>query len=264
VTATMIERADWATPVRNAAAIEVAQDMDAALCRLAADFGAEERRYPALIDFPTLRRTGYHEAFPQLLLAAAELHDPAADAARLLAASNLAAPRWCLAPAVCLHVYAEWAGRTLSAPLVVTARGRCFRNEESTFPGERQIEFEMREIVFAGSAAWLKQIVPQVQGGVESLAGHYHLAGNWEIAEDPFFLPQAQGKAYVQRLKETKWEYRASDGLALASVNWHESFFGTRFSLTDATGEPIHTACVAVGLDRWLSRSRLAPVERDS
>jgi hypothetical protein len=264
VTATMIERAAWASPVRNAAAIEMAQDLDAALRRLAADFCAEERRYPALIDTQTLRNAGYHEAFPQLLLTASPFHDPAADAARLFAASNLAAPCWCLAPAVCLHVYAEWAGRTLPGPLVVTARGRCFRNEESTFPGERQIEFEMREIVLAGSAAWLKQVVPQVQRGVESLARRYHLAGSWEVAEDPFFLPQAQGKAYVQRLKETKWEYRASDGLALASVNWHESFFGTRFGLTDAAGEPIHTACVAVGLDRWLSRSRLIPAERSS
>ena len=41
--------------------------------------------------------------------------------------------------------------------------------------------------------------------------------------------------------------------LALASVNRHRTFFGQRFRLRDARGEALHTACVAVGLDRWLS-----------
>ena len=42
-------------------------------------------RYPALLDTQTLRCTGYHEAFPQLLLTAAPLHDPAADVVKLRA-----------------------------------------------------------------------------------------------------------------------------------------------------------------------------------
>jgi hypothetical protein len=250
-----IEPAAWAAPIRDATDIDRLQALDTELLRVARDFCVHQRRYPALIDRQTLCCAGYHEAFPHLLLAASALHDPAADAARLLAASNLAAPQWCLAPAVCLHVYAEFAGHVLPEPLVVTARGRCFRNEASTLTGERQIEFEMREIVVAGSAAQIQQLVPQIQNGVETVARRFGLAGTWNVAEDPFFLPAAQGKAYLQRLKETKREFCAADGLALASVNWHETFFGTRFCMTDASGEPIHTACVAVGLDRWLSRA---------
>jgi len=264
VTPTTTEPNTWAAPVRDAAAIEQLQQLDAELVRLPADFCAHQRRYPALIDTQTLRFAGYHEAFPHLLLTAASLHDPAADATRLLTASNLSAPRWCLSPAVCLHVYAEFAGQVLAEPLVITARGRCFRNEADTSPGERQIEFEMREIVVAGNAEQLQQLVPQIQSQVEMLAGRHGLAGAWDVAEDPFFLPAARGKAYLQRLKETKWEFRAADGLALASVNWHETFFGTRFGINDADGEPIHTACVAVGLDRWLSRRCISSRERHS
>jgi seryl-tRNA synthetase len=261
---TTTEPAAWAAPIRNCTGIERLQQLDTELLRLASDFCAHQRRYPALIDTQTLCCAGYHDAFPHLLLAAASLHDPAADAARLLEATNLAAPRWCLSPAVCLHVYAEFAGQMLAEPLVVTARGRCFRNEDSTSPGERQIEFEMREIVLAGSAAQLQQLVPQVQSGVEAASRRFGLSGAWTVAEDPFFLPTAQGKAYLQRLKETKSEYRTADGLALTSVNWHETFFGTRFRITDASGEPIHTACVAVGLDRWLSRGDINAAERYS
>jgi hypothetical protein len=57
----------------------------------------------------------------------------------------------------------------------------------------------------------------------------------------------------MQRLLKVKLEYQSLDhnGLALASVNRHGSFFGERFDITCASGEPVHTACVAVGLDRW-------------
>jgi hypothetical protein len=79
------------------------------------------------------------------------------------------------------------------------------------------------------------------------------LAGEWRPATDPFFLPSAMHKAVMQRILEVKLEYqlhRAND-LALASINRHGAFFGQRFSISGPTGEPAHTGCVAVGLDRW-------------
>jgi len=254
VTQITIEPSSPAAPTRDASALALLDQLDAAIVAVAAEFAALKRQYPALIETQSLRRAEYSRAFPHLLLTAAPLADPAAEADRLLAADNLDTPRWCLSPAVCLHVYAEFAGQSLHEPLAVTARGRCFRHESSYIPGERQIEFEMREIVLLGSAAWLQATVPQVRDRLERLARQAGLAGQWSLAEDPFFLPTGRGKGYLQRLQETKWEYQAADGLALASVNWHHAFFGSRFGLTDASGVPIHTACLAVGLDRWLSR----------
>jgi hypothetical protein len=61
------------------------------------------------------------------------------------------------------------------------------------------------------------------------------------------------GKALMQRLLKVKVEYQwpGPGGLALASVNRHASFFGERFGITMPDGQPVHTACIAVGLDRW-------------
>jgi len=123
-------------------------------------------------------------------------------------------------------------------------------------PGVRQIEFEMREIVLAGPKEWVEERAEAARGRLETLARSLGLAGTWEVAEDPFFLPAARGKALLQRLAETKREYQSRDsdppGLALASVNRHGSFFGARFGITGRDGRPIHTACLAIGLDRWL------------
>jgi hypothetical protein len=53
-------------------------------------------------------------------------------------------------------------------------------------------------------------------------------------------------------LMETKIEYVVPDPkpLAVASLNWHDDFFGRRFDLRDRNGGFIHTACLAAGLDR--------------
>jgi hypothetical protein len=246
-----------AAPLRGGSELVLLAHLDGLVRDLAVSIGAQERQYPVLISREDLQRAEYPRAFPHLLLAAAPLCCPEREPACLLERDNLATPSWFLSPAVCYHVYAELAASTLATPAVITARGRCFRNEVSLRPGLRQVEFEMREIVLAGPREWVEVAVQDARVRLEDLARSLRLDGTWEVAEDPFFLPAASGKALLQRLCETKLEYqthaREPVGLALASINRHGTFFGERFGITDTSGRPIDTACVAVGLDRWLS-----------
>ena len=211
--------------------------VDAEVVRIARGMGGYGMHYPALISRPLLERAGYPESFPHLLLTAARL--------------DSSATAWCLSPAVCYHAYAQLAGRTLAAPVTLTARGVCFRDEEHTAPGVRQIEFEMREIVFVGPGEWVRGQSRAAADRVAALARGLGHAGEWLPAEDPFFLPAAAGKAAMQRLLGLKEEFRGPDGLALASINRHGTFFADRFGMRSANGDPVETACVAVGLDRW-------------
>jgi len=246
-----------AAPLRRGRELALLAHLDGLILDLAVSLGADERQYPVLISREALQRAEYPRAFPHLLLAAAPLHAPEREAGSLLERENLATPSWFLSPAVCYHVYAELAASTLATPAVITARGRCFRNEAELNPGFRQVEFEMREIVIAGPKEWVEDTARDARVRLGSLARSLGLEGTWEVAEDPFFLPAASGKAQLQRLCETKLEYqncaRGPVDLALASVNRHGSFFGERFGIIDASGRPIQTACVAFGLDRWLS-----------
>jgi hypothetical protein len=190
-------------------------------------------------------------------MAAAHLADPQRGGLT----GNLASPRWCLSPAVCYHVYCSLAGQTINAPAIVTSAGRCFRNEATTEAGRRQIEFDMREIVMLGPGDWVRTTAIACQKRLAQIAQSFNLAGTWRVAEDPFFLPRAAGQALMQHLKESKLEFCLQDGLAVASVNFHGDFFATRFELRDASGNFIHTACVAAGLDRWASSSKAAATE---
>lgn len=250
----MIGRWHESGPTRAGDDLRALDGVDRRIRSLAMSFGAREVQYPVLISREALERAEYQLAFPHLLMSVC--HPASSDPGQptgceVLGADNRGA--WCLSPAVCYHTYAQFAGQELDAPTVVTARGRCFRAERETTPGVRQIEFEMRELVCLGPADRIETFANAAQSAVEMMAIEMGLHGRWQTAEDPFFLPAASGKALLQRLLKLKVEYQwpGPAGLALASVNRHGTFFGQRFNITTPDGQPVHSACVAVGLDRW-------------
>lgn len=213
--------------------------------------GAEEQQYTVLMPETTLKKAGYHEAFPHLLMTAAIKPEPVAETETLQSAG------WCLSPAVCYHAYASLEARQLESGIRITAKGHCFRNEEVSElnPGRRQVEFQMRELVLIGHADWIQTELEGVQEELRNIASEYQIHGAWTPASDPFFLPVAKGKAHMQRLLGTKLEYCLPDGLSIASINKHGDFFGKRFSITAASGGAAHSACIAFGLDRWASQA---------
>jgi hypothetical protein len=229
----------WSRDVRTDVQQTAFDAIDAEIEWIAHAVGARGMHYPALISRATLERAGYMESFPHLLLSATQLD---------------AATPWCLSPAVCYHAYEQFAGTLLTDPITLTARGLCFRGEQETCFGTRQIEFEMREIVFLGAPPWVEMQARIAVDRLTAVAKRIGLTGGWYPAEDPFFLPAGEAKALMQRLLGVKQEYRSggAEGLALASVNRHGAFFGERFDIRQAPDHsPVHSACVAIGLDRW-------------
>jgi seryl-tRNA synthetase len=228
---------------------------------VALSFGGREAQYSALIAADVLNRAEYPRAFPHLLLSAARYHS--SDVAARQPPTKRAATMWCLSPAVCYHTYAQLAGTALPEPMVLTARGTCFRHERRCSPGIRQVEFAMREVVLLGPARWVLESADTIARAIESLARELRLDGHWRVATDPFFLAAARGKAALQRLTKAKHEYqlRGNTKLAIASVNRHGTFFSQRFQITAVDGARVHSACIAVGLDRWSHAARPAGLE---
>jgi hypothetical protein len=232
--------------------------IDSCLRAWAVEMGGDERSFPVLIAGDILRRAEYPDAFPHLLMGAAA----AADPEKPFAAGNLQLSDCFLSPAVCYHAYAQLEGRTLEEGVALTARGHCFRNESAAelHPGRRQIEFQMRELILVGGADWVEERLAVLKDAVEALASQCGLVADWQPANDPFFLPRAHGKAHMQRLLGVKAELCLRDGLALASINRHRTFFGERFHILWRDGSPAHSACVAFGLDRWVAHVPTAPL----
>jgi hypothetical protein len=233
------------------------EQIDFQLRTWALDAGGDERNFPVLIAGDTLRRAEYPDAFPQLLMAATV----AADPGKPFEQENTLLVDSFLSPAVCYHAYAQLAGLTLERGVTLTARGHCFRNEDpaALAPGRRQMEFQMRELILIGDGGWIERRLAVLKPGVEVLASTLGLEADWQPANDPFFLPRAHGKAHMQRLLGTKIELCLPDGLAVASINRHRTFFGERFSIRTRDGAPASSACIAFGLDRWAAHITSQP-----
>ena len=236
-----------------------------AVSDIAASETDDDWRVPSGIALETLARADYFSSFPQWLTAAAHLSGDedvlrrvATDPVPAVAARSALAPAdAALPPALCYHIYAALAGRTINSAMLLTTQGTCWRHEGARLvPLERGWAFTMREIVCIGSAEEVEAFRRRGMTAASTLVDSLGLEAELAQASDPFFAPTGRGRALLQRIKSLKHELMLTLGpghsIAAASFNNHERFFGEAFDLRLPNGEPASSACVAFGLERWL------------
>jgi hypothetical protein len=259
-------------------ALAVVRAIDEDCAGIGGELGASEEAHPALSSTSVLARCGWFASFPHAASLVAHLTEDYdaidrfrrdnAGAADLVqpAAGALAPFGACLLPALCYAVYASREGTQVAAAgdadaAAVTCAGRCFRYESRNLSGiERLWDFGMREIVFLGSDDAVGRSRTAAIGAILDQLERWDLQGTVETANDPFFPAARAARAHWQRSGERKLEVRlpvALDGdaprtIAVASVNRHDRFFGTTFSITCADGNAAATACAGWGMERWM------------
>ena len=215
---------------------------------------------PTFIAVADLEPTAWLRSFPHLAtFAASASRAPgmldalarAQQAGRLPAQTALEPVEQVLTPAACHHLYPGLRDRDLAQDAYLTLRAHCHRREAAYAPLARQWCFQMRELVCIGSRAAVEAFVADCCARIDALVRSLDLEARWLVATDPFFDAQADPKALAQRLEPVKTELTLADGLAVASINRHRSFFGERYRIARA-GAPAHSACVAFGIERWL------------
>lgn len=238
------------------------RDLDRVFRGLAARLEAVEVDVPPLFPAAALQRIDYFASFPHLATFAC-VHDEAADnlkafashpwdeAGQALQLGRLAPTREVLTPAACYHVYLDRLGHRLDAPVHVTLCARCFRRETHYEPLRRQWSFSMREIVCLGTPDEVKAFLAHHREVMQELAVSLGLTVELVHATDPFFNPGASGKYLMQVVDPVKEELVFGGDLAIGSLNYHRSTFGEAFDIQRG-GAPVHTGCVAFGMERWL------------
>jgi len=232
--------------------------------------GAREYRYPTLLPTRVLERSGYLESFPQLAMFASRLHSDldnyAAFCDNMLAAGGSVEPyvldycrgsQNCLPPAMCFHMYHHYQGYELDPreTLALTAQGKAFRFESRYEHGfERLWDFTVRELMFAGTADFVRGCQRRWIAEAGALLDELGLRAFCVTANDPFFAGRHSDKMWSQRLAESKYELQMEVGdgrtIAVASFNYAGDFFARRFGLTFSGGGPVTSGCVGFGLER--------------
>jgi hypothetical protein len=252
-------------------ALRVFRYFDRAFEALGETSRAEPLLTPTLIPATVLAKCDYFRSFPQNVTFASHLEPNVetiddfrgrhADRESLdsSARGDMALPDTCLSPATCYHVYHVYAGKVVPANGTVHGVcGKCFRYESTNTSDLRRLwDFTMREIVFMGTR---EQVLRERDLGVERIANFltaHAIASEIRTASDPFFVaPDAMAKTYFQLSSETKYEMSAlipgGQRLAIGSLNYHTDFFGRAFNVGLEAGGPMHSVCIAFGLERWV------------
>jgi len=226
---------------------------------------------PTLIAAPTLAKCGYFGSFPHSVSFACHLTE---DADRIedfrkrhedretlddKTLSNFEQPDTCLSPAVCYHVYHLCQNTTIpKSGRTYSIEGKCFRYESSNMESLRRLwDFTMSEIVFLGTREGVMRQRERAIAVVSRFLEQHEIAAEIRTASDPFFVaPDTAAKTYFQLNSETKFEISLmlpdDVRIAAGSFNYHTDFFGRAFNC-DVEGEgPMHSVCVAFGLERWV------------
>jgi seryl-tRNA synthetase len=233
------------------------------------EFDGREYRYPTLLPLESLRRSGYVTSFPHHVMFATRLPadidqyrgfvsdvDAGVDPGHA-AMARCTDGTYCLPPTMCYHTFQQFSGTRLAEEhRVVTARGKSFRFESRYETDlERLWDFTIREIVFLGPRAHVRDCLDRFLGLVTDLFDDLGLVGQVEAANDPFFgTGRAAESASSQRLLQLKYEARLAVApdrtIAVSSFNLHDSHFGSAFDISLPDGSTAHSACVGFGLER--------------
>lgn len=228
------------------------------------DPDAEVLRFPPVMSRHQLEKSGYLESFPNLLGSVCALHG-SESAIRDAAArhgsggdwtTSLAATDLVLSPAACYPVYPLLASRgTLRAGgALFDVAADCFRREPSRSLDRLQ-SFRMREYVRIGSPDEVRRFREDWMVRARQMADELALPYTMEVASDPFFGRIGQMMAVSQVQSSLKFEllipyHAGARPTACMSFNYHQQRFADVWGLHNDRAEPLHSGCVAFGMDR--------------
>ena len=228
------------------------------------DARAEVLRFPPVMSRRQLEKSGYLKSFPNLLgcvcvlhgseaaiRAAADRHETGGDWTTSLGAADLV-----LTPAACYPLYPIVASRGPLPPggLIFDVAADCFRREPSRSLDRLQ-SFRMREFVRIGSPDDITAFREGWIARAQELAAELALPYTVDVANDPFFGRVGQVMAVSQLQQSLKFEllipyYAGAKPTACMSFNYHREHFGQVWGIKGSGEEPVHTGCVAFGMDR--------------
>jgi seryl-tRNA synthetase len=211
--------------------------------------------FDSVLSVDDMNALGYARNFPHLTcvmcsLTEEELPAFSGGTTQLARGAHMMHTDFALLPATCYKIYLSLRGRHLEAAQNVGCIAKCFRHEDKPLDTYRSINFTMKEFVHIGTADGAQAHLERGARRIDRIATRLGLKYEVETATDPFF-DASSSVALMSRLMPTKREI-VFEGHAVSSMNYHRNYFGEKFDIR-LDGQPVHTSCVAFGIERWLA-----------
>lgn len=237
-------------------------------------FSADENIFPTLLKTSVLKKVGYFDSFPNLLMFTLRLKNEVnnyynfkteykeIDSIEKVTSElmkYLCVTDYSLPPTMCYYVYDMLSNKEMKNHSVTT-KGKSFRYENKYCePFKRLSDFTIRETVFLGERQYVKFCVNEYRRLATRVMDSLGIKGYCKSANDPFYLvDDYQKKIKAQNILGAKYELRANvneeETIAVASFNLHGQFLAKRFNLFLDIGQKkyANTGCIGIGLERFL------------
>ncbi len=244
--------------------------LDESMRNYALEQGAEEVTYPVTISLGTLQKSKFFSHYPQfanfISVLESDTDNISAAAKKLSSAEaldflqHLKIPACMCRSAGCLHAYPSYEGHVFEPgqQVSLTMIGRMFRNEAANIHSlERLHEYSMREIIYLGSAEFVRERLAGCIEWCKAYLEHFEMQGVIQTANDPFFADNLAALQFFQRSEQSKYEFRlinpsTGNSVSVASVNMHAEHFSKAYDIRFPSGDFIQTGCFGVGFERIL------------
>lgn len=200
---------------------------------------AVEEKYPVLLSYDTLYKTGYTKRYPNYSM-------------------NLKQEELVLSPSACFHVYEKYKDTTLSGNSSFTFLQNVFRNEKKSRMDEfgRLRDYHVREVVFIGDEIYVDSSINKMIEQTKEFIKEIGLKGSIESATDFFVSPNMQRYKLIQMHNRAKYEvnlnYETDKELSAASFNRHGKAFSEPFNINVSEAKNVVSGCVGYGIERWV------------
>ena len=239
-------------------AVRLKDLLDASFLNIAASLQAERMQFPPLLKVADVDALDYFKNFPQLPLLVSATDAQAMNDRREQSGGldrnqpRLPGPRDPHPAAGGLLSGVQPSPGCAGWPPEDHHHGGQLLSQRKPLPGAAAAEIlqHARDRVHRRDGAGDPGAEP-ARGRVHDLAGALGVETRLENAMDPFFDPNST-RAVTQKMFPTKQEMVYGDDLAISSSNFHRNFFGQRFNISSVDGQTAYTACIGMGLERWI------------
>ncbi len=247
-------------------AIKLYEFFDNKFKDIAMSIGAKEERYPVLLPLNTISNTGYLKTSPQYSMFCCNAKEDFEELTQLdkvckngeQIKEKISDPKFTLSPAACFHTYEHLRNQEIDREKIITFNQSVFRNEGRFNWGDfgRLRDYHVREIVFVGSADFVRKSRESVVSLSIKFLNEIGLNASLNVAYDPFVIPKMQKFKTIQVQERNKYElqvyYDENKSLAVASFNLHGDAFTLPFNIKVKGVDNAVTGCVGFGIERWV------------
>ncbi|WP_445493647.1 hypothetical protein [Photorhabdus sp. SF281] len=165
---------------------------------------------------------------------------------------------WVLSPSTCYHTFSHLIDSTHDWELkYFTAKGQCHRYEPVKDEPTRMGNFTMRELILVGVQEKVETQCEIIFGRTVKFLRRLFPSLSVEKASDVFYGEHSKVTRKVQLSMGVKCEvlipWFDKYNVSVGSRNFHRDLFTTNFNIISRASDcPMHSACIAFGMERLL------------